>query len=253
MTFLGIVSIFYLMVIAGDLYVTVCRPFSAEAMHEDGRVMFWSNFFPWSFSLFWSVAPLAGWSSYALEDDQLRCSIDWNGKSLGDKTYISFLFVFCYLIPLGMLAFCYILVKRELHKMHERAAAWSAMQSPGQPEGFRAERKHTKLAIAMTTAYVVSWTPYTVLSFWSSFFKHVSPVPIHLGTVTALFAKMSTIINPIIYAFLHARFRHSVSIPFFGRVFKEHNNIHSFVTNTNNNTSNSMTRNSVAALPGNKL
>ncbi|XP_065062609.1 pinopsin-like isoform X2 [Rhopilema esculentum] len=220
-TFLGLVSINYLAVVAFDLYISICKPYFSTVYHGSQKFVVASNVFPWLFSFFWAVVPFLGWSSYALEDDNLRCSINWNGKSASDKSYVAALYVFCYILPVGMMLFAFSAVKRELRQMQKRAVEMAGMQMEAMMETVQAEKRHTKLAIVMSTAFVVSWTPYTVISFWSSYFKHVATVPKYLGTISAVFAKLSTLCNPIIYSFLHAKFRRNLDLPFIGKVFKQ--------------------------------
>ena len=51
-------------------------------------------------SLFWSTAPIFGWSYYSLEDGLVSCSVEYNDKSLNVITYNIGMFVFVYIIPL---------------------------------------------------------------------------------------------------------------------------------------------------------
>lgn len=164
--------------------------------------------------------PLVGWSSYAKEDDNLRCSINWNGKTIGDKAYIAMLFIFCFLIPTALMLFAFIAVKVELREMNKRAKNMAGLQMEAMMESVRAERKHTKLAIVMAVTFITLWVPYSLISFWSAYFKHIAVAPVYLGTLAAVFAKMSSLANPIIYSFLHAKFRQNLSVPFIGRVFR---------------------------------
>eukprot|EP00794_Sanderia_malayensis_P020241 gene20241-22222_t len=229
-TFLGLVSINYLAILSADLYLSICKPFVAANFHESFKGTFWTNAFPWIFSFFWAIAPVIGWSSYALEADELRCSINWNGKSLADMTYVAMLFIFCYLAPLGVMCVCFYKVKLELRNMRKRALELTSHQSEIAFENFRAEKRHTKLAFVMTTSFMISWTPYAVISFLSSYFSAYVTVPISLGTVAAVFAKVSTILNPIIYSFMYARFRQNMAIPCFGKIFRN-NAVHHSTTN----------------------
>ena len=153
-----------------------------------------------------------------MESDGLRCSINWNGQSSADKSYIAALFVFQYALPIGVMLYSFIAVKYEIRSMQLRVAGMSGAQAEAAMESVRAEKKHTKLAIVMCTTFIVSWTPYTLISFWSSYFQSVSTVPPSLGTVSAIFAKMSTLVNPIIYSFLHSKFRRNLRVPFVGQV-----------------------------------
>ena len=216
-TFLGLVSIYYLAVIASDLYCSICKPYYAAVYHEDPKYIIAANAFSWIVPFFWAVLPLIGWSSYSLEADGIRCSINWRGKSTGDKSYIAALFIFCYLAPIGVMIFSFISVKLEIRRMHHRVLNMSGSQAETARESIQAERRHTRLAVVMCLAFIISWTPYSIISFWSSYFEGVAKVPTSLGTISAIFAKMSPFANPIIYSFLHPKFRHSLKVVFSGR------------------------------------
>ncbi len=214
------------MMLAIDLYLSICRPFLAVDLHRSVTVAFWTNFYPWSFALFWAVCPLAGWSSYELEKGNLRCAINWAGSTSLDMSYIAFLMVFCYVIPLTVMSICFGLVKRELHRMRERVSNMTSVESGPALENIRAEKKHVKLAFVMTSSFIVSWTPYCIISFISTYFKSDIHISAAVSTSAAVLAKMSTMLNPIIYSFLYSRFRQNIAIPCFGRLYQR-NAVHS--------------------------
>ena len=205
--------------------MSICSPFTAIMFHSSSKCIGISNLFPWLMALFWSTMPLVGWSSYAKEDDNLRCSIDWNGNTVADKAYIAMLFISCYLIPCSIMLLAFIAIKFELHQTRKRARNLTAYQIETTLRSVRAEKRHTKLAIVMAATFITLWTPYALISFWAAYFKYVAVVPVFLGTLAAVFAKMSTLVNPIIYSFLHPKFRQNLVVPFKGHVFRSQNPI----------------------------
>ena len=164
----------------------------------------------WFYGLAWAAFPFMGWSGYALEDDKLRCSIDWASRELVDQSYIVFMLIFCFLVPVGVMIYSFVNVKTELRKMQVRASSLFGRESKASKDNIRAEKRHTRLAVVMCTVFIATWTPYTLLSFWASFFTHIAHTPVFLGTTCAIIAKSSTIFNPIIYTIMHKRFRHSL-------------------------------------------
>ena len=199
--------------------MSICSPFTSIMFHNSFKCIVISNLFPWMMALFWSALPLVGWSSYAKEDDNLRCSINWNGSTVADKAYIAMLFISCFLIPCSIMFLAFIAIKFELRKASRRVKSLTGCQMKSMLQSVRAEKRHTKLAIVMAATFITLWTPYSLISFWAAYFKHIAVVPVFLGTLAALFAKMSTLTNPIIYAFLHAKFRQNLVVPFKGQVF----------------------------------
>ena len=58
----------------------------------------------------------------------------------------------------------------------------------------------------LTVVFVIVWTPYAVVSFWTAF-GDASKVSRIAASSAAVFAKTSSMWNPIIYTFLNPRFR----------------------------------------------
>ena len=115
------------------------------------------------------------------------------------------------------MSFSFLRVRRELHLMQGRAANLFGRESKAAKDNIRAERRHTQLAITMCAVFILTWTPYTLLSFWASFFTHIAEAPVALATTAALIAKSSTIFTPIIYSVVHKKFRQSLRNTPFGR------------------------------------
>ena len=205
--------------------MSICRPFTAIIFHNSSKCIVMSNIFAWMMALLWSMMPFVGWSSYAKEDDNIRCSINWNGNTVADKAYIAMLYVWCFLIPCSIMLLAFIAIKLELRQMNKQARKLTGFQMEAMLERIKAWKKHTKLAIVMAGTYITLWTPYASISFWTAYFKHIAIFPAYLGTIAAVFAKISSLTNAIIYSFLHEKFRHNLSLPFKGRVFRSQNQI----------------------------
>lgn len=69
------------------------------------------------YALFWTGAPLLGWSSYGHEPFQTSCTVNWYGKSVADITYNALCIVFCYCVPVAIFIFCYYnVLKKSLQR-----------------------------------------------------------------------------------------------------------------------------------------
>jgi hypothetical protein len=53
-------------------------------------------------SLFWSGAPILGWSYYSLESGLVSCSVEYNEKSLNVISYNIGMFIFVFILPFGI-------------------------------------------------------------------------------------------------------------------------------------------------------
>ena len=68
----------------------------------------------WINSIFWSVAPLLGWSRISYEPSKISCTVDLMNPDAGYRSYIILCFVFCYIFPL--LAFSYFIANKSMSK-----------------------------------------------------------------------------------------------------------------------------------------
>lgn len=63
-----------------------------------------------------------------------------------------------------------------------------------------------KLSVAVCIGFLAAWSPYAVVSMWAAF-GHIDNIPPMAFAMPAMFAKSSTIYNPIIYLMLRPSFR----------------------------------------------
>ena len=57
-------------------------------------------------SLSWSTFPLFGWSHYSLEASLTTCSVEWAERSWNVYSYNICMFLFVFILPLILIAFC---------------------------------------------------------------------------------------------------------------------------------------------------
>jgi hypothetical protein len=55
------------------------------------------------FSLFWSIAPLLGWSHYSLEDSNTGCCVEYKSRTINVISYNIAMFIFVFIIPFGFI------------------------------------------------------------------------------------------------------------------------------------------------------
>ena len=56
--------------------------------------------------LFFTVAPLLGWSKYSLELSLIQCGVEWAERSWNVQSYNFVIFITDYFIPVGLVGFC---------------------------------------------------------------------------------------------------------------------------------------------------
>ncbi|MEQ2210709.1 hypothetical protein XENOCAPTIV_018008 [Xenoophorus captivus] len=103
-TEIGIVSLISLMILSYDRYSTL----TVYNKHgPDYRKPLLAVGGSWLYSLFWTMPPLLGWSSYGLEGAGTSCSVSWTAKTTQSHAYIICLFIFCLGLPVLVMIYCY--------------------------------------------------------------------------------------------------------------------------------------------------
>ncbi|KAM4547589.1 pinopsin-like [Fundulus diaphanus] len=150
----------------------------------------------WFYSLVWTLPPLLGWSSYGPEGPGTICSVQWQQRSLAARSYVACLFVFCLLLPLLLMFFCYgkILL-----------AVRGVTRQEGDINQSQAERRVLLMVLTMVTGYLLCWIPYGVVAMLASF-EEPGVVPPAATLVPSLLAKTSTVLNPVICGLLNNQF-----------------------------------------------
>ncbi|XP_046534266.1 opsin-3 isoform X1 [Equus asinus] len=197
----GIVSITTLTVLAYERYIRVVH---ARVINFSWA---WRALtYIWLYSLAWSGAPLLGWNRYILDIHGLGCAVDWKSKDANDSTFVLFLFLGCLVVPMGVIAHCYghILYSIRMLRCVEDLQTIQVMKI------LRYEKKLAKMCFFMIFTFLIFWMPYIVICFLvANGYGHlVTPT---VSIVSYLFAKSSTIYNPIIYIFTIRKFRRSLS------------------------------------------
>ncbi|KAF7660603.1 hypothetical protein LDENG_00278730, partial [Lucifuga dentata] len=101
----GIVSLASLSALSYERYKTVrC---STQVDVSDFRKAWLCVGGSWFYSLFWTMPPFLGWSSYGPEGVGISCSVQWHLRSLTNISYVSCLFIFCLLLPLLLMVYSY--------------------------------------------------------------------------------------------------------------------------------------------------
>ncbi|KAM8825931.1 opsin 8, group member a [Synchiropus picturatus] len=156
----------------------------------------------WIYAFLWALLPLLGWGSYGPEPFGLACSVDWTGysESINHSTFIIALSILCTFLPCLTILFSYFGIAWKLHR------AYRSMQNIDCQCG-NIEKRITLMALMISTGFLLAWTPYVVVSFWSMIHTqdqdHLSPF---ITLLPCLFAKSSTVYNPFIYFIFQRNF-----------------------------------------------
>ncbi|XP_069560370.1 opsin 7, group member d isoform X1 [Brachyistius frenatus] len=158
----------------------------------------------WFYASVFAVGPLAQWGHYSPEPYGTACCIDWQAPNheLSALSYIICLFVFCYALPCTIIFLSYAFI---LLTVRGSRQAVQQHVSP-QTKTTNAHALIVKLSVAVCIGFLGAWTPYAVLAMWAAF-GDATQVPPTAFAFAAVFAKSSTIYNPVVYLLCKPNFR----------------------------------------------
>lgn len=161
-------------------------------------------------------------SSYGPEGLGTTCSVQWHQRTASSRSYIICLFIFCLLLPLLVMIFCYGRILLALRAVSLRVRASRTCSPPalcgrrrfrlshlflcdlqvGGASGERRESRVLQMVVCMVAGYLLCWMPYGAVAMLASFGPPGAVPPI-ASLIPSLLAKTSTVLNPVIYVRLN--------------------------------------------------
>lgn len=246
----GVVSLVSLSLLSYERYsVLLCSIQSDSSQYRRARLAVAAS---WLYSLVWTLPPLLGWSrsvqhqhyptsistwsmnqvklehtvcpvlwsSYGPEGPGTTCSVQWHQRSAASRSYVGCLFVFCLLLPLLLMLFCYGRILLAVREVSSQLDLWpqrncvtsssdvkdlvllSKVNRVNRSSAERKEGRILLMVVSMVTGYLLCWMPYGIVAMLSSFGRP-GVVPPAASLVPSLLAKTSTVLNPVIYVLLN--------------------------------------------------
>ncbi|XP_061790852.1 vertebrate ancient opsin-like [Nerophis lumbriciformis] len=189
----GIVSLISLAVLSYERYCTMMTPTEADSSNYCKISL--GITLSWVYSLIWTLPPLFGWSRYGPEGPGTTCSVDWKAKTANNVSYIICLFVFCLIVPLLVIVFCYGKLLCAIRQVSGINASMSR----------RREQRVLFMVVIMVVCYLMCWLPYGVMALLATFGSPGTVTP-EASIIPSVLAKTSTVINPVIYVFMNKQF-----------------------------------------------
>nr|AAT91645.1 long wavelength-sensitive rhodopsin [Apodemia mormo] len=203
----GCVSIWTMTMIAFDRYNVIVKGIAAKPLTINGALLRILGI--WLFSLAWTLAPMFGWGKYAPEGNMTACGTNSLDQALDNVLYIWLYSVACYFLPLGLICYSYFFILQAV-SAHEKAMREQAkkmnvasLRSSDQANT-SAECKLAKVALITISLWTMAWTPYLIINISGIHGAGLTPLSTIWGS---LFAKASTIYNPIVYGISHPKYR----------------------------------------------
>ena len=164
----------------------------------------------WIFSIFWTFPPVFNyWISYVPEGLGFHCSINWNDHSQQSHIYILFSFICIYLLPLitifvvnfrvHQLIRNIYLIQSSLYFHRQSNNIINYIRKAADRKRLRIEYRFVKAIICLLSAYIFSWTPYSIIALLQLFHaEFIFQYPFFI-TLSAFVAKLSVILAPFVY------------------------------------------------------
>ncbi len=179
----------------------------------------------WILSLTCAVGPLVGWARFAYQPGSTQCGLA-SSSSTTDLSYMVFLAIFVYSIPMILNIYSFIKVFAAVRKHSVRIGKTAIHPSTG-------VKKRTAVTFLLVfVSYVISWTP-----FFAYGVLKLSGVKGNLSgqylTVAYIIGFSNTVHNPIIFAFRNRNFRNSFKEIFQAILLRNRRKFRT-ITNTSN-------------------
>ncbi|XP_057380113.1 rhodopsin-like [Daphnia carinata] len=188
----------------------------------------------WAYTLAITCPPLFGWGRYDREAAHLSCSVNWESKMDNNRSYIFYMFAMGLFVPLVAITISYtsiLVFIQKTSKMRRKLKSTLQLASAGQQNDNSSdpvEKKVTVMVAVMIGAFVIAWTPYSILALIETLISDTANIANYsnttlinsdenffyngavsppLATIPSLFAKTSAVLNPLIYGLLNTQFR----------------------------------------------
>ena len=204
-SWIGLSSMLQLTTIAVERYRTLSQP---TPYNISTKLTVQAIAASWISAFVASCFPLIGWSTYAFEGYGLHCSIPWDSSTKNNASYNLFLLLIFFAIPVTTIVLSYVKIYIVVRNLRLNARKIWGDKSPATRVSYEAQVKISKQILIIIAGFLVSWTPYAVVSMLSSFGGFEIPLVYH--EIPSLFAKFSIIQNPIIYCFAYKKLRKKV-------------------------------------------
>ena len=193
-------------------------------------------FLSWLYSFIWIALPFFTKNRYALEGFLTSCSFDYISKNDSNKIVIISMFIGGFFLPLILIALFYILIvlilrKNEIYLTYQIRHTNSnrnehSRRSSLNPEiaklctienhnatnassiYMKREIKLIKMVGIIIFMFIIAWTPYAVVTLAAQLGTNIEAyINPYTTSLPALFAKTSSVYNPLIYSLKNKDFR----------------------------------------------
>ncbi|XP_040920945.1 opsin 8, group member b [Toxotes jaculatrix] len=159
----------------------------------------------WLYALIWALFPILGWGRYGPEPFGLSCSLAWGEMKHEGFSFVISMFSFNLIMPSIIIIFCYFGIAIKLYFTYKK----SINNSNRVPHIVKLHRRLLVIAVLISVGFLGCWAPYGMVSLWS-IFHDSKTIPPEVSLLPCMFAKSSTVYNPMIYYVFSQSFKREV-------------------------------------------
>ncbi|XP_070844093.1 opsin 8, group member b [Chaetodon trifascialis] len=159
----------------------------------------------WFYALIWALFPILGWGQYGPEPFGLSCSLAWGQMKNKGFSFVISMFSFNLVLPSIIIIFSYFGITINLYFTYKK----SMNNSNRVPNIVKLHRRLLIIAVMISVGFIGCWAPYGMVSLWS-IFQDSSTIPPEVSLLPCMFAKSSTVYNPLIYYIFSQSFKREV-------------------------------------------
>nr|XP_029534598.1 opsin-5-like [Oncorhynchus nerka] len=158
----------------------------------------------WLYALLWACFPLMGWGRYGPEPFGLSCTLAWGEMKEQGFSFVISVFSFNLLGPSFIILCCYFGIALKLYITYK-----SLDNSKNIPNIIKMHRRLLIIAVLISLGFILSWAPYGLVSL-VSVVRGSEFIRPEVTMLPCLFAKSSTLYNPLIYYIFSKTFKQEV-------------------------------------------
>ncbi|CAJ1077461.1 opsin-5-like [Xyrichtys novacula] len=159
----------------------------------------------WLYALIWAIFPILGWGRYGPEPFGLSCSLAWGQMKTEGFSFVISMFSLNLVTPSVVIIFCYFGIAFNLFFTYKK----SLNNSKRIPNIVKLHRRLLAIAVLVSIGFIGCWAPYGLVSLWS-IFRDTNTIPPEVSLLPCMFAKSSTVYNPLIYYLFSQSFKKEV-------------------------------------------
>lgn len=184
----------------------------------------------WLYALIWALFPIVGWGQYGPEPFGVSCSLAWGQMKHKGFSFVISIFSLNLALPSFIITCCYFGISIKLYLVYKNYTGGSIpvpnyvklqqrlliVSDSGLaciiivvelPVIFLSFSQFLfQIAVLVTFGFLGCWFPYGMVSLWS-IFNESSAIPPEVSLLPCMFAKSSTVYNPMIYYIFSKNFQ----------------------------------------------